>query len=46
MPEWFDELAEWLRIPSVSADPEHAEDVNAAGSGCATSSVLRAAMRS
>jgi acetylornithine deacetylase/succinyl-diaminopimelate desuccinylase-like protein len=24
---WFDELAELLRIPSVSADPEHAGDV-------------------
>jgi acetylornithine deacetylase/succinyl-diaminopimelate desuccinylase-like protein len=29
---WFDELAEFLRIPSVSADPEHRADVeNAAG---------------
>jgi acetylornithine deacetylase/succinyl-diaminopimelate desuccinylase-like protein len=27
---WFDELAEWLRIPSVSADPAHADDVRAA----------------
>ena len=28
MPEpWFDELAEFLRIPSVSADPTHAADV-------------------
>ena len=24
---WFDELAEFLRIPSVSADPAHADDV-------------------
>src|SRR5205814_3956962 len=28
---WFEELAEFLRIPSVSADPTHAQDVNAAG---------------
>ena len=28
---WFDELAEFLRIPSVSADPAHAADVRAAG---------------
>ena len=28
MPEpWFDELAEFLRIPSISADPAHADDV-------------------
>jgi acetylornithine deacetylase/succinyl-diaminopimelate desuccinylase-like protein len=25
--DWFDELAEFLRIPSISADPEHAGDV-------------------
>ena len=25
--EWFDELADLLRIPSVSADPTHADDV-------------------
>jgi acetylornithine deacetylase/succinyl-diaminopimelate desuccinylase-like protein len=25
--EWFDELAEFLRIPSISADPLHASDV-------------------
>ena len=32
MPEaWFDELAEFLRIPSLSADPAHAEDVKRAG---------------
>jgi acetylornithine deacetylase/succinyl-diaminopimelate desuccinylase-like protein len=31
MPDWFDELAELLRIPSVSADPAHAADVQAAG---------------
>jgi acetylornithine deacetylase/succinyl-diaminopimelate desuccinylase-like protein len=24
---WFDELAEFLRIPSISADPGHAQDV-------------------
>ena len=29
--EWFDELAEFLRIPSISADPAHAADVSAAG---------------
>jgi acetylornithine deacetylase/succinyl-diaminopimelate desuccinylase-like protein len=28
--EWFDELAEFLRIPSVSADPAHAGDVRRA----------------
>ena len=28
---WLDELFEWLRIPSVSADPAHAGDVRAAG---------------
>lgn len=28
---WLDELSEWLRIPSVSADPAHAKDVRAAG---------------
>jgi acetylornithine deacetylase/succinyl-diaminopimelate desuccinylase-like protein len=27
MEAWFDELAEFLRIPSVSADPAHAPDV-------------------
>ena len=27
MPEWFAELAEFLKIPSVSADPAHADDV-------------------
>jgi acetylornithine deacetylase/succinyl-diaminopimelate desuccinylase-like protein len=31
MPEWFDELAEFLRIPSVSADPAQAGDVRRAG---------------
>jgi acetylornithine deacetylase/succinyl-diaminopimelate desuccinylase-like protein len=31
MPEWFDELAEFLRIPSVSADSAHAGDVRGAG---------------
>jgi acetylornithine deacetylase/succinyl-diaminopimelate desuccinylase-like protein len=29
--EWFDELAEFLRIPSISADPAHADDVKRAG---------------
>src|SRR5215218_1184822 len=29
--EWLDELFEFLRIPSVSADPAHAEDVRRAG---------------
>jgi len=28
--EWFDELAEFLRIPSVSADPAHGDDVRRA----------------
>jgi acetylornithine deacetylase/succinyl-diaminopimelate desuccinylase-like protein len=28
---WFDEVAEFLRIPSVSADPAHAADVKRAG---------------
>jgi acetylornithine deacetylase/succinyl-diaminopimelate desuccinylase-like protein len=28
---WFDELAEWLRIRSISADPAHAADVREAG---------------
>jgi acetylornithine deacetylase/succinyl-diaminopimelate desuccinylase-like protein len=31
MSEWFDELAQFLRIPSISADPRHAADVVAAG---------------
>jgi acetylornithine deacetylase/succinyl-diaminopimelate desuccinylase-like protein len=31
MSEWFAELAEFLKIPSVSADPGHAADVIAAG---------------
>ncbi|HLH64925.1 MAG TPA: M20/M25/M40 family metallo-hydrolase [Solirubrobacteraceae bacterium] len=31
MHDWFDELAQWLRIPSISADPGHAGDVRAAG---------------
>jgi acetylornithine deacetylase/succinyl-diaminopimelate desuccinylase-like protein len=31
MPTWFDELAEFLRIPSVSADPAHAANVREAG---------------
>jgi acetylornithine deacetylase/succinyl-diaminopimelate desuccinylase-like protein len=28
---WLEELYEWLRIPSISADPAHAEDVQEAG---------------
>jgi acetylornithine deacetylase/succinyl-diaminopimelate desuccinylase-like protein len=28
---WLEELYEWLRIPSISADPTHAEDVQQAG---------------
>ena len=28
---WLDELFDWLRIPSVSADPGHADDVRRAG---------------
>ncbi len=31
MPAWFDELAEFLRIESISADPLHGPDVKAAG---------------
>jgi acetylornithine deacetylase/succinyl-diaminopimelate desuccinylase-like protein len=31
MSQWFDELAEWLRIRSVSADPARAGDVREAG---------------
>jgi acetylornithine deacetylase/succinyl-diaminopimelate desuccinylase-like protein len=31
VPAWFDELAEFLRIESVSADPAHAADVQRAG---------------
>src|SRR5579872_4557459 len=27
---WFDELAEFLRLPSISADPAHAADVRRA----------------
>jgi acetylornithine deacetylase/succinyl-diaminopimelate desuccinylase-like protein len=30
-PAWLDELFEWLRIESVSADPARADDVSAAG---------------
>jgi acetylornithine deacetylase/succinyl-diaminopimelate desuccinylase-like protein len=30
-PAWLEELFEWLRIPSVSADPAHADDVRRAG---------------
>ncbi|MGH2891305.1 MAG: M20/M25/M40 family metallo-hydrolase [Solirubrobacteraceae bacterium] len=31
MQEWFDELAQFLRIRSISADPERADDVRNAG---------------
>jgi acetylornithine deacetylase/succinyl-diaminopimelate desuccinylase-like protein len=31
VPAWFDELAEFLRIPSISADPAHRADVKRAG---------------
>jgi acetylornithine deacetylase/succinyl-diaminopimelate desuccinylase-like protein len=31
MPDWFDELGEWLRIRSISADPAQAGDVREAG---------------
>ncbi len=31
MSDWFDELAQFLRIPSISADPQHAADVVRAG---------------
>jgi acetylornithine deacetylase/succinyl-diaminopimelate desuccinylase-like protein len=31
MPDWFDELAEWLRIRSISADPARAGEVRDAG---------------
>jgi acetylornithine deacetylase/succinyl-diaminopimelate desuccinylase-like protein len=31
MQPWFDELAQFLRIPSISADPAHAGDVSTAG---------------
>jgi acetylornithine deacetylase/succinyl-diaminopimelate desuccinylase-like protein len=30
-PGWLEELSDFLRIPSVSADPAHAEDVRRAG---------------
>jgi len=30
-PAWLEELSEWLRIPSISADPAHAGDVQRAG---------------
>jgi acetylornithine deacetylase/succinyl-diaminopimelate desuccinylase-like protein len=30
-PAWLEELSDWLRIPSISADPAHGEDVRAAG---------------
>jgi acetylornithine deacetylase/succinyl-diaminopimelate desuccinylase-like protein len=30
-PTWLEEVSEWLRIPSVSADPAHKADVRAAG---------------
>ena len=31
MSNWFDELAQFLRIPSISSDPDHAADVIHAG---------------
>ena len=31
MPDWFDELAEFLRIQSISADPARAAEVREAG---------------
>jgi acetylornithine deacetylase/succinyl-diaminopimelate desuccinylase-like protein len=31
VPDWFDELAEWLRIRSISADPARAGEVREAG---------------
>lgn len=31
MSDWFDELAQLLRIPSISSQPEHADDVIRAG---------------
>ena len=30
-PTWLAELSEWLRIPSISADPAYGQDVRAAG---------------
>jgi acetylornithine deacetylase/succinyl-diaminopimelate desuccinylase-like protein len=30
-PAWLEELSEWIRIPSISADPAHADDVRQAG---------------
>jgi acetylornithine deacetylase/succinyl-diaminopimelate desuccinylase-like protein len=30
-PAWLEELSDWLRIPSVSADSAHADDVRRAG---------------
>jgi acetylornithine deacetylase/succinyl-diaminopimelate desuccinylase-like protein len=30
-PAWLEELYEWLRIPSISADPAHTDDVRRAG---------------
>ena len=35
MPDWFDELAEFLRIPSISAEAAHAADVRQRASGSA-----------
>ena len=47
MPDWFDELSEFLRIESISAEPEHAGDVERSRrSGCVTSSARPAASAS
>jgi hypothetical protein len=35
--DWFDELAEILRIPSISADPARSKDVRAIASAAITS---------
>jgi acetylornithine deacetylase/succinyl-diaminopimelate desuccinylase-like protein len=36
MTEWFDELAGFLRVPSISADPAHRQDVVAAAAWVAS----------
>ena len=43
---WFDELSEFLRIPSISADPAHAAMSSRGGVGAATSSAPPAASAS